>query len=248
MWHKPSWVDTACGDSAQRDHLLPAKPDGTHRWRLRESPGHRWCLCRLISCIWYSLPPTPPLHCVGDVRWQNRYAPCSKADAFSCCWIGQRAGGSNREIYYNRKVYSYQCNSKSTPTSNPYPRKHEVWSMQMPCVSHLKETTSPTLRQHSHQHWTLWHPFTKAIVKKCHYLFIGVHTRAYACLRPNWTVASKSGRDSSAFIAPTEPRTLSRPDPYLATLSRQLVYICTMVPSGVMTRISNDRGCDWLIP
>ena len=50
----------------------------------------------------------------------------------------------------------------------------------------------------------------------------GVHTRNYACLRPDGTVASKSGRDSSAFIAPTEPRTRSRHDPDLATLSRQL--------------------------
>ena len=66
-----------------------------------------------------------------------------------------------------------------------------------------------------------------------------VHTRDYACLRPDWTVASKSGRDSSAYIAPTEPRTLSRQDSDLATLSRQPQcvffrwYICTMVPSGV---------------
>ena len=53
----------------------------------------------------------------------------------------------------------------------------------------------------------------------------GVHTRDCACLRPDWTVASQSGRDSSAFIAPTEPRTLSRPDPDLAALSRQLMYM-----------------------
>ena len=49
----------------------------------------------------------------------------------------------------------------------------------------------------------------------------------YACLRPDWTVASKSGRDSSAYIAPTEPRTLSRQDPDLAsaTLSTRGVII-----------------------
>ena len=54
-------------------------------------------------------------------------------------------------------------------------------------------------------------------------LKLGVHTRDCICLRPDWTVASQSGRDSSASIAPTKPRTLSRPDPDLATLSRQLM-------------------------
>ena len=52
---------------------------------------------------------------------------------------------------------------------------------------------------------------------------LGVHTRDCTCLRPDWTVASQSGRDSSASIAPTKPRTLSRPDPDLATHSRQLM-------------------------
>ena len=46
----------------------------------------------------------------------------------------------------------------------------------------------------------------------------GVHTRDCACLRPDWTVASP-------FIAQTEPRTLSRPDPDLAALSSQLMYM-----------------------
>ena len=49
----------------------------------------------------------------------------------------------------------------------------------------------------------------------------GVHTRDCACLRPDWTVASQSGRDRAAFIVPTT----SRPDPHLATLSMQLMYM-----------------------
>ena len=57
----------------------------------------------------------------------------------------------------------------------------------------------------------------------------GVHTRDYACLWPDWTVANKSGRDSSAFIAPTEPCTLSRQDPDQATLSRQPLCLLSVI-------------------
>ena len=67
----------------------------------------------------------------------------------------------------------------------------------------------------------------------------GVHTRDCACLRPDWTVASQSGRDRAAFIVPTTPLSLSRQDPDLASFLMQLpgVFfrrcVCTMVPSGV---------------
>ena len=67
----------------------------------------------------------------------------------------------------------------------------------------------------------------------------GVHTRDCTRLRPDWTVASQSGRDRATFIVPTTPRTLSQPDPHLAILSMQPpgVFfwwcICTMLPSGV---------------
>ena len=91
------------------------------------------------------------------------------------------------------------------------------------------------------RHWSLYLPqidlslqwFLKQVKP-------GVHTRDYACLRPDWTVASKSGRDSSAFIAPTEPRTLSRHDTDLATLS-QGSHRC------LLSVIYKNRGAIWCL-